>query len=131
MNCWSAALKVTLKTAHRLSTAVVVLDDSSTRQAREKCRVVVWDLSSQYHRTILYAGFEEKIVYAKRLMDMARVPADSVKFAMFGAGIGGTSVGANRNAMLLHTAGELGVCVDDDILCSCAHFRATAMILFF
>jgi hypothetical protein len=101
----------------RQETEIVVADDSSSASMRQRNRAEAADLCRRFGVGIFYAGFEEKAIYAKRLMNVARGAAASIRFALFGGGIGGTSIGSSRNALLLEMAGGLGVTVDDDIVC--------------
>lgn len=113
----SRSLASYFESAPALDTEIAIFDDSKTRQSREKSKSALRSFSGQHNCKISYAGFEEKLLFAKKLLDAGRIPSETVKFALFGNGVGGTSVGANRNAMLLHTIGNLGVCIDDDIVC--------------
>src|SRR5688572_29145794 len=74
-------------------------------------------LKDQYHVNISYGGLDEKLVFANELMRYGDVPAEVVNFALFDVEKCGCSIGANRNALLLHTAGNLLLSVDDDTLC--------------
>jgi hypothetical protein len=64
---------------------------------------------------------EEKLRFAKRLIGAGEIPPEVVKFALFDVEqCGLTTAGANRNALLLDSAGEALVSVDDDTLCRIA-----------
>jgi hypothetical protein len=78
-------------------------------------------LNARYRVRILYAGLEEKIRFAKKLIDAGDVPAEVIKFALFDMERSGLpSIGANHNALLLHTSGDAVVSVDDDTVCQIA-----------
>src|SRR5947209_17243264 len=75
-------------------TGIAIFDDSKTRHSREKSKSALRSLSGQHYCKVSYAGFEEKLLFGKRLLDAGHIPSEIVKFALFGAGVGGTSVGA-------------------------------------
>lgn len=67
---------------------------------------------------IHYAGAEEKRRYAVALAAEAEIPVDIVQFALFGIDVEqAPRMGANRNAILLHTSGTPVLSVDDDTVC--------------
>ena len=97
----------------------VVSDDSRSPQARAGCKQMLGELGREYGVEILYAGLEEKLRYARRLMDEGAAPPGVIKFALFDSEkLGLSTLGANRNALLLHTVGDLILTVDDDTVCS-------------
>jgi hypothetical protein len=76
------------------------------------------ELKRRYGANILYAGLQEKLAFAGRLAEAGNVPEEAVRFACLGDKQRGvTTVGANRNALLLHTVGELVFSADDDTVC--------------
>ncbi|HEY7416806.1 MAG TPA: hypothetical protein VH593_16590, partial [Ktedonobacteraceae bacterium] len=96
----------------------VVMDNSTRPTVREAYRQMLRDLRSRYGVSIAYAGLEEKMAFIEKLSEMGDLPFESVSFACIGdEQYGTTRVGANRNAMLLHTVGECIFSVDDDTLC--------------
>jgi hypothetical protein len=101
------------------NTAVVVMDDSKSSATRMANRTALTRLSRRYGTAIAYAGLPEKRVFAAKLA-AAGLPRDVVEFALFGLPGTEPTMGANRNALLLQTAGEAVFCVDDDVLCRLA-----------
>ena len=99
----------------------VVADDSDEESVREKTRRMLKSLQDKHGARIFYAGWEEKKRYAEQLIAASNVPADVVNFALFDVEGCGHSVGANRNALLLHTTGEMFFSADDDTVCSLAN----------
>jgi hypothetical protein len=95
----------------------VVMDDSESVEARVETRQMLRDLSERHEVEISYAGLEEKLQYAEALIAESGAPPEVVKFALFGLEGCGRSTGANRNALLLHTAGDSVLSVDDDTVC--------------
>jgi hypothetical protein len=93
----------------------VVMDDSDVATAREQTRHALRRLAKQHGVTILYAGPEEKRRFADALLATG-LPKEMVEFALFGAAYGISLCGANRNALSLHTAGDMISSVDDDVL---------------
>jgi hypothetical protein len=95
-----------------------VMDDSPDSETRRLYRQTLKSLARQYSVNISYAGLEEKIFFAKRLIDTKRLPPEVVKFALFDVErCGLVSIGANLNALLLHTLGSAILSVDDDTVC--------------
>ncbi len=103
-----------------------VMDDSAHLETREAYRKMLRRLQSHTGRNIAYAGLEEKIAFAKRLSETSGLPLEVVAFAITGdKEYGITTVGANRNALLLHTVGECIFSADDDTLCQVAAVPGT------
>jgi hypothetical protein len=69
---------------------------------------------------VLYAGIGEKRRHIDRLCRETAVPRDVTTFALLPDIPGTTPYGANRNAQLLHCAGELLLSADDDTVCRAA-----------
>ncbi|MGA2653994.1 MAG: hypothetical protein ABSF28_26025 [Terracidiphilus sp.] len=67
------------------------------------------------HPDLRWIGKHEKIAFIRRLTE-AGIPADVAAFALLG--MGEYRPGANRNCLLLDSAGELLLMSDDDVLCS-------------
>ena len=82
---------------------------------REANKAVLRSLQSQSGVKIFYGGLEEKISFAKKLMERG-LPAEAVKYALFGERWGLMTHGANSNALLLHTAGDPILISDDDVI---------------
>lgn len=99
----------------------VVVDDSASPDTRDACRQMLRTLKSQHGVNIFYAGLDEKVAFAKKLTEVGNLPADVVHFACVGdKQYGVTTVGANRNALLLHTVGDQIFSADDDTVCRIA-----------
>ncbi len=103
----------------------VVMDDSESVGARVETRQKLRDLSERHEVEISYAGLEEKLQYAEALIAESEAPPEVVKFALFGLEGCGRSTGANRNALLLQTAGDLVLSVDDDTVCQVGTIHGT------
>lgn len=102
-----------------------VMDDSADPSTRRAYRHMLRALQSRYGVEIAYAGLEEKVTYIDRLVETGDVPKDIVSFALLGdKNYGVSTVGANRNTMLLHTVGDLIFSADDDTRCSVANSPA-------
>jgi hypothetical protein len=72
---------------------------------------------------IFSGGMKEKSIFADEIVRTARgdgLPADVVSFALFGDEAYTRTLGANRNALLLASPGELVVMSDDDTVCQSA-----------
>jgi len=99
----------------------VVTDDSMSQTTRAQCRAMLAAVRQETGCEILYAGLEEKLLFVRQLLNRSEAPPDVIKFALFDSlktNLG--AYGANRNALLLDTAGEQMVCVDDDTECRIA-----------
>ncbi len=100
--------------AHGASVGLAVVDDSQDDGTRDALlRIGASDL--------WYAGVDEKRRFVDRLVARG-IPAEVLSFALFPHPDPGTAYGANRNAVLLATAGEAALSSDDDIL-----FEAAAL----
>ena len=99
----------------------VVVDDSASPSTRSSYRRMLRTLRAKYGVRIAYAGLEEKTEYVNRMIEVGNLPANVVSFACVGdKQYGMTTVGANRNALLLHTTGDLIFSIDDDTVCRVA-----------
>ena len=105
---------------HGCSNDFVVVDDSQSQETREACRQVVSALQRRYGVPVFYAGYAEKVRFAQHLAKHADIPPEIVDFALFDVERCGVSSGANRNALLLHTVGDMVLSVDDDTMCRIA-----------
>jgi hypothetical protein len=98
-----------------------VMDDSPAPATRNDYRRMLRGLKTEHGVKILYAGLEEKIRFAKKLIDTKAIPAEVVRAALFDTeGFGLVTIGANLNALLLHTIGDPLLSVDDDTVCRIA-----------
>jgi hypothetical protein len=96
---------------------LLVADDSrSVKQSRALKAL----LKARYARSgheLHYFGIEEKRQYVDLLTRDGEIPREVVEFALFGPDGHAPTMGANRNAILLLTAGEMLLSVDDDTVC--------------
>src|SRR5205085_11671408 len=107
--------------AHNRTNDYVVMDDSPGLETRAASRQMLYALKQKYGVGISYAGLEEKLLYAKKLIDTKELPPEVVKFALFDIDkLGLITTGANRNAISLHTVGDPILIVDDDTVCKIA-----------
>lgn len=105
---------------HDRSNAFVVVDDSDNALDREEARQLLRSFSASDKVRVAYAGREEKQAFADRLVASGDLPIDIVNFALFDTEGCGCSIGANRNALLLHTIGDTVLSADDDMVCQVA-----------
>lgn len=98
----------------------VVADDTGDAGARSDTRRMLRALGRRYGANITYLGLEEKRRLAARLVSDGGIPREVVDFALFDLEGRGVSIGANRNALLIYTAGRVGLSTDDDIFCDVA-----------
>ena len=103
------------------TTPVLVGDDSADPAPTRR---VLTELAERHDTEIRHLDAAGKRDLCRELSAAAGVPERIVGFlvtpARPGTGRAATTVGANRNALLLATVGELVVCADDDVTCRVA-----------
>jgi FkbH-like protein len=106
---------------HGRAPDLVVVDDSRAPAMRAANRGALAALSRARgaSRAIRYAGTEEKEAFL-RALGAFDVPPDVARFALLPDVTDTTTVGANRNALLLDAVGDLVFSADDDTLCRLA-----------
>jgi hypothetical protein len=95
----------------------VVMDDSETPATRDSARGVLSVLKREFGVEVSYAGREEKASFAGSLISEGGFEPDLVNFALTDSGGHEFSCGKNRNALFLHTVGDLVFSSDDDAVC--------------
>lgn len=118
MRCLSSYIENGI--AYGRSHDYVVMDDSESADTRRATREALRTLKARYGVEILYGGVEEKRKFAAALATEGDLEPELVNNALFDVEGCGCSIGANRNALLLHTAGELFFSTDDDTVCRLA-----------
>ncbi len=98
----------------------VVIDDSDDRQTREAYREMLRSAKNFYGVEISYAGLEEKRAFAAELVNNGDFAPEIIEFALFDPENCQPSHGANHNALLLQTIGEMFFNPDDDTVCRVA-----------
>jgi glycosyltransferase involved in cell wall biosynthesis len=71
--------------------------------------------------SVRYTGEKDVANYARRLAQASGVPLETVEFALAGDALYGVTTGASRNALLLDSAGQLSLQIDDDAVACLAH----------
>lgn len=99
------------------SPELVVADDSAEASVRAQYRQLLAQLAGEFAVPVYYAGAEEKEAYIGALARESSVPRALIEFALLDPLRIGYHPGANRNALLLHTAGRPFFCADDDTIC--------------
>ena len=105
---------------HERSPELIVADDSSSAEAADLTRQALRGLANRFNARIRYAGRQEKKLFAYALAVESGLSPEIVSFALFGDERCTLSTGANRNSLLLDTAGTLLLAVDDDTICRIA-----------
>ncbi len=95
----------------------VVIDDSQRAEVRHENRFLLQALQQRHAVEICYAGPAEKARYAECLIRQAGLPADAVEFGLLNVENCPVATGTSRNALLLHTVGDLLLQIDDDTVC--------------
>ena len=112
---------------HSREVQYIILDDSRS----EDTSIDLQNILSSFGTTdipILYAGLKEKTTFIKELLragNSAGLPKEVVDFALFGPNRSDNdhTFGANLNALLLSTHGQLVLATDDDIVCRVVTFE--------
>lgn len=74
-------------------------------------------LATQLDLGIDYAGELEKIGFVREIAADNSIPPEVIRFAIMGLPNARERFGANRNTILLHTAGAQALSIDDDTAC--------------
>jgi hypothetical protein len=98
------------------SPELIVLDDARAPEERLRCRESLRKLSVDLGRPITYVGADQKQRLARALAERTGVDLPTLHFALFDSE-GSESIGANRNALALLSAGGLLFSADDDTVC--------------
>jgi hypothetical protein len=96
----------------------VVCDDSDVRQEPSKTRAIAQQLAVRNGVRVLYVGREEKRNFIERLVKTG-FERETVEFALLGIEGCDVQTGANRNCIMLATAGRMIYSVDDDTQYRC------------
>jgi hypothetical protein len=100
---------------HGRSPEWLVSDDSAC--CPKQTKAMLQRLSAQFGATLRYANHHSKRQFMEALVVRSGVAPDVVRFALFGDDRCERTTGANRNGVLLETAGEQILSVDDDTVC--------------
>jgi hypothetical protein len=108
---------------HSRKPDLVVLDDTRDAVEARRCRERIEQLSKELTRPIRYVGTDQKQRLARSLSERTGIDEALVRFALLGVDkpLGAPefeTIGANRNAFLLVSAGRPAFCADDDTLCT-------------
>ena len=93
-----------------------VVMDSSPSAVRTETREMLRALTSDRYISLSYAGLDERVAFAKLLVNQFKIPQHVIDFALLGAEGFKVDTGANRNGLLLQTVGELFFSADDDTM---------------
>jgi len=96
---------------------LLVADDSRTPEAVIASREAVQEQAKSWQAQVVYTGPEEKRRLIDKLAKDGVAPREVLEFGIFGPASETPTMGANRNVILLQTAGEMVLNVDDDTLC--------------
>jgi hypothetical protein len=99
------------------STDYVIIDDADDAESESHTRALLIELRRELGMAVRYAGRAERRHFAKAVMAESGVPADLVEFALFGLPQCPITTGSARNSLLMATAGDRFVMVDDDSVC--------------
>jgi hypothetical protein len=94
----------------------VVFDDSRNESGMNASREVAREVRREYDVEVRFAGRHERAAYVRRLCDYTGASPAILDGALLVEN--GYTLGQNRNALLLDTAGVSCFCADDDTLCT-------------
>lgn len=111
----------------------VVMDDSPEPATVQRCRTMLAELGRRLGVRISHAGPADRAAFAAELAEAGGIPAELVRYACLGGTADGsladtadgplagqTTIGANRNSLLLQAVGERLFSADDDTVCRLA-----------
>jgi hypothetical protein len=104
----------------------LVADQSADENTQATNRQMISCLQKELAIKVFYAGLEEKKEFVQHLSAHAGVPLDVVSFALLNDEKCAIATGANRNALLLSTLGEVTMQADDDTICRLAPARQSS-----
>lgn len=105
---------------HGRSAEFIVAEDSRTAEGAQRTKASLTRIAREFHARLRYAGAGEKRQFAESLAAESDVSHEIIWFALFGDDRCPLRTGANRNSLLLDTAGRLALAVDDDTICAIA-----------
>lgn len=103
--------------AHDRKCAYMVMDDTVMKDSRRTTSEMLDSLAREKDVSIRYGGREEKMAFLKALVKAGKplgLPESVLEFALFDPEECGLTIGANRNALLLATPGQMVLSMDDD-----------------
>jgi hypothetical protein len=118
----SYARSLTLEASVKPCVQMKVFDDSRDPDVASRNKRLCDRASRRYGINISYVGFAQRAGMATALVRNGCPPAVA-RFAVLGSGL---TVGANRNAVLLETQGEMAISADDDTECISANMETGA-----
>lgn len=99
---------------------VVIIDNSNDSKTRRKNKQILKALKSEFGTSIYYADQKRKEEYSKLLSQKGKVPSSVTEYGLLGDNRLQTPCGANRNAILINSVGEICLQADDDTICKIA-----------
>ena len=100
---------------------LLISENSGDPDCTERCRTALGAWSAAFPGlSFRFAGEREKQLLAARLSRAGACSLEVAEFALLDPLASGFSLGANRNALLLQTAGEMLASLDDDAVCRLA-----------
>jgi FkbH-like protein len=100
---------------HGRSPEVLVTDDSRTPAGRARTRAAIAAVARARGVSVRYAGAAQKVAYVRALVERGIAP-EVAGFAVTPELVGGSTIGSNRNALLLDTVGDALFWTDDDTI---------------
>jgi hypothetical protein len=101
---------------------IIVVDDSLSESNRNSCREWLRVFAEKSQLEVYYAGLEEKLAYVRTLSSEG-IPEELSRFVLTRTTNVRSCPGANRNALLLQTTGQVFLSCDDDSACQLYDLR--------
>jgi len=96
---------------------ILVSDDSHHKEASQISRNVAQQTANTCGHIVLYSDREDRERHIRSLSQTAKIPEEALRFGLLGGDFEGPAIGGNRNWMLLQSAGEALLSVDEDTVC--------------
>jgi hypothetical protein len=95
----------------------VIADDCGAAEQANGAEQLISSIRSRFPSSVDYLGPKEKRRLVSSLARKGALPLDVLEFGLLGSERHSPTTGANRNCILLHTAGDMLLCADDDTVC--------------
>jgi hypothetical protein len=94
-----------------------IADGTRSAQAQGITQALIQKVAKSSGLEFYYSGTQEKCSFLKYLTDQCEVPSEVLEFGLMGPRNCEVKTGANRNAILLQTLGDIVLSADDDSQC--------------
>jgi hypothetical protein len=102
---------------HGRKAEFLVADSSGNTRHTDAFRTCLIQLGAELDIPISFSARPEKEAFARALVEIGACSYETAEFALLDPLETGFACGANRNALLLHCAGQMLCSIDDDVVC--------------